>query len=439
MSVSDSSCQLLDGTFATIASVTLRARLLLPPLLLLFAVALAACDGDSRPVAPTTQQPDGQRALEFIKQLAASPRVAGSPGAEAATSSVAAAFKSSGYDVELMPFDFETGSGIRATVVRFGETNVDATTLGGSGEKTVTGVAVYVGLADDIALAGKSLAGKVAIADRGVLDYGEKYDNVVAAGAVALIVINNEPGFTNGGLTKTVTQPAVIVGIGANGILRAAADSGRQVTVEVPVTPKMHGVNVIARKSPTATCTVLVGGHRDSVAGTGGANDNASGAAIVVEVARAFAINGLRNGPRDGLCFVTFDAEEPGLHGSRALAERMKREGNLPKLLLNLDDAGAGTIIELIGDAQASQRVSDISKTLTIPTVITSLPGNAGSDHLSFKAVGVPAVLIGGDDFSNIHTARDTVDKLNPTLIDQIGKLTYAAASQYLADIAAGR
>jgi Zn-dependent M28 family amino/carboxypeptidase len=57
---------------------------------------------------------------------------------------------------------------------------------------------------------------------------------------------------------------------------------------------------------------VLVGAHYDSIPGTPGADDNASGVAALVAAARAV-------GPREDVCFVAFDGEERGFVGSRAL------------------------------------------------------------------------------------------------------------------------
>ncbi len=57
---------------------------------------------------------------------------------------------------------------------------------------------------------------------------------------------------------------------------------------------------------------VLVGAHYDSIPGTPGADDNASGVAALIAAARAV-------GPREDVCFVAFDGEECGFVGSRAL------------------------------------------------------------------------------------------------------------------------
>src|SRR5689334_17404875 len=63
---------------------------------------------------------------------------------------------------------------------------------------------------------------------------------------------------------------------------------------------------------------VLIGAHYDSVPGTPGADDNASGVAALVAATRAI-------GPREGVCFVAFDGEECGFIGSRALVAGLGR------------------------------------------------------------------------------------------------------------------
>ena len=63
---------------------------------------------------------------------------------------------------------------------------------------------------------------------------------------------------------------------------------------------------------------VLVGAHYDAVAGTPGADDNASAVAVMLAAARAV-------GDREGVCFVAFNGEECGFSGSRALVAGLGR------------------------------------------------------------------------------------------------------------------
>jgi len=63
---------------------------------------------------------------------------------------------------------------------------------------------------------------------------------------------------------------------------------------------------------------ILIGAHYDSIPGTPGADDNASGVSALLTTARAI-------GPKEGVCYVAFDGEECGFLGSRALVERLGR------------------------------------------------------------------------------------------------------------------
>src|SRR3970040_357872 len=76
--------------------------------------------------------------------------------------------------------------------------------------------------------------------------------------------------------------------------------------------------NVVARP-PGAQCRVIAGGHYDSVPAGPGANDNASGTATAVEIARVLAADG----EFDDACFVLFGSEEVGLIGSAAFVDSL--------------------------------------------------------------------------------------------------------------------
>jgi Zn-dependent M28 family amino/carboxypeptidase len=82
------------------------------------------------------------------------------------------------------------------------------------------------------------------------------------------------------------------------------------------------GVNLLADwGTGSATAAMLVGAHLDTVAGSPGADDNASGVAGLLELARILPSLGCADRTR----LAVFDEEETGLHGSRALAQ--EREG----------------------------------------------------------------------------------------------------------------
>jgi Zn-dependent M28 family amino/carboxypeptidase len=213
---------------------------------------------------------------------------------------------------------------------------------------------------------------------------------------------------------------------------RAAAANGAAITVTTA--QQVQSLNVIARASAGATCRVLVGGHHDTVPDVPGANDNASGSAHVLELARAAAADGLDA----GLCFATFGGEEEGLFGSRALAEKWRREGSLPSYMINLDVTGGGDTVELIGEGSLQDLAESLARPLGIEVAKSTDPVNTGSDHMSFRDAGVPVLFIAGDDFSDIHTRRDTLDRVDRDLVEAIGDLALEVIRALNKRVAAG-
>lgn len=236
---------------------------------------------------------------------------------------------------------------------------------------------------------------------------------------------------------------------------RTALDRAESVLRELGFTTRtqtvaLHGgstQNLIAERPGRGgdRRAVLVTAHLDSVnvrdgaaAPAPGADDNGSGAAGVLAVARA-----LRDHPgaRD-LRLVLFGGEEQGLFGSRhyvaeldqAARERIHAVVNMdmiacrntpaPTVLLEGAAASQAALEELAAAAQAHTGL----------TVQTSLmPFN--SDHVPFLDAGIPAVLtIEGADGANdrIHTAADTLEHVDHDLALEILRMNVAYLVQAL-------
>lgn len=375
---------------------------------------------------------DLDRALAHIEALSGviGERVSGTPGEDEAVEYIAGELSRFGYDVEIMQFEFATG-GFADNTLRAGSAQIASRRFNGSGTDELSGQAVFVGLADPAGLEGKDLAGKIAVADRGTLTFTDKYRAVQAEGAAGLIVINNEPGLFAGRIDPPASEPVLGVSIEDRDTILAAIEAGDDFTLSVPL---FEAKNVIARPGENAECRVLVGSHHDTVPAVPGATDNASGTANVLELARAFAVDGLE----DNLCFVTFGGEESGLHGSTTLAIELRDQQELPSIYVNLDVTGTGDTIEAIGDAALTEEAVQAAESLGLAARATSEPPGTSSDHASFRRVGVPVIFFASDDFSTIHTPGDTVDTINPELHDQIGDLAYELITEYLERFAGG-
>lgn len=377
---------------------------------------------------------EGDRAMTILEHLAAAPRVSGTPGEAAAASYLAGLLRSYGYTTEVMEFEFD-GDRFRAGTASADGRTFEALTLAGSPGGTIDAKAAYVGIADAAGVAGQDLTGRIAVADRGSLNFIDKYENVKAAGAIGLVVANNRPGPFTGNLTTLSSFPVVAVSQEDGAAFIAAAKAGKTVAIDAPpTTGNTKALNVIGRAAAGGDCRVLVGGHFDSVPGAPGANDNASGASNVVELARAFAADGLD----DGLCFALFGAEESGLYGSKALVERMQERGKLPAYMVNLDVTGIGDDVEVIGPADLVQRAVALAEKQGIKAVKSQLPANSGSDHMSFQDAGVPSVFFTSGDFATIHSPQDVAADISEKELDRVGDAAYATIKSLLAEVAQG-
>ncbi|MGE5596620.1 MAG: M20/M25/M40 family metallo-hydrolase [Hyphomicrobiales bacterium] len=376
---------------------------------------------------------EGSRAMEHIKELSQTigPRVAGSPEAKSAAEYIANQLRAFGYDTQVTDFTY-TGDRFRAGSVSTGTQSFASYTMTGSTGGNVRGPGVFVGVADPAGIAGRSLQGMVAIADRGGIPFSEKAANVKAAGAVGLVVANNEEGDFIGNVGNT-DLTVVSVDDEAGAVLRNAAQQGAEVII-ASGSERTTAQNVLARATPGGACRLLVGGHYDTVPAAPGALDNASGTATVLELARAMAADGLD----DGLCFAAFSAEESGLFGSQAMADALAAQSALPKAMVNLDMTALGDSVDLIGSPDLTQRADAIAERLGIAAEPTTLGENFGSDHQSFEKVGAPVLFLTTSELGQFHTPGDTLATLDPEDLERCGDLAYAVITELAAQVARG-
>ena len=153
---------------------------------------------------------------------------------------------------------------------------------------------------------------KIALIRRGTCFFAVKAGNAARAGAAAAIIFNNEAGPLDG----TLSEPGI--GIPVVAVTRELGASLDGATVELEVrarTVRTTVQNVIGDAPRTSRAsTLVVGAHLDSVAAGAGIDDNGTGVAALLELARAIQ----RLEPRHHVRFGFWAAEESGLHGSRA-------------------------------------------------------------------------------------------------------------------------
>jgi len=192
--------------------------------------------------------------------------------------------------------------------------------------------------------------------------------------------------------------------------------------------------NVVAERKGTAADgerkLVIAGAHLDSVPRGPGANDNASGSGTLIEIARSLAGIDTRNDIR----FVWFDGEEAGLLGSSAYAKNMsKEERERSVAMINMDMVGSqnGDIGFGLG-MKSGNAMGDAIKGVALRTgsaAVLRAERHSRSDHASFDNVGIPALDFGvavktlNHDDPFYHSPQDTLDKINPQVLEGYGDL----------------
>lgn len=188
--------------------------------------------------------------------------------------------------------------------------------------------------------------------------------------------------------------------------------------------PEAESANVIGeiagREKPDEI--VLLACHLDSWFPGTGALDDAAGCAIVMEAARR--IGALPQKPRRTIRVVLYANEEFGLSGARAYAE--KHAADLPKhVLAGESDFGSGRILKV--DSRVTPETlpafDEIAK-LLVPLGVErgDNESQGGADLIPLAPARVPLFGLNQDGstyFDYHHTANDTLDKVDPKLLDQ--------------------
>ena len=199
--------------------------------------------------------------------------------------------------------------------------------------------------------------------------------------------------------------------------------------------------NVIGRLPGTSPREIIVGAHIDSSSPEiPGANDDGSGVAGVIELARVAAQE-----PHDAtLVFVAFCGEESGLVGSKAFVEQYPLEN--VALMLQLDMVSDDCPLLLFVDTKKSQTPAWLVsasidafhslgyRNIRYPTFfqnINSSIGGATSDHAPFMEKGIPAIGFVTDIRNPIHTPNDSLEFFKAEGLERSGRLVRALMKKF--------
>ena len=331
------------------------------------------------------------------------PRVAGSGANEKARAYFEAEFQALGYTTRRDTFTYPRFDDLGSDV-RLGSRILGGRALEGSTGGAVTARAVRVpGVGTPENFQTVNVRGQVAVVQRGQISFLEKAKNALAAGAAGLIVVNNEAKELQGRLGERLTLPVLAV----TSTVGTSLQDGQQITLNVRVREgEVRGVNVVAFKSGVTRPEILFGGHLDSVFRSPGANDNLSGTAAVVELARRTVNTPLAQRS----FFVLFDGEEDGLRGSRAFVKENPVLVQGLKTMFNFDMVGVNaTPLHVTGE----RRLVDAARQAA--QLAGSSPDRGSSDQVPFVQAGIPTLFFHRGLDANYHQPTDTL--ADPELI----------------------
>ena len=193
--------------------------------------------------------------------------------------------------------------------------------------------------------------------------------------------------------------------------------------------------NVVGMIPGTGPDTIVIGAHRDHFGRPAGlwfpgADDNASGTAVLLEVARALGKLGLR--PQRSILFLSFSGHERDSLGSRLYTTRPVIPLGSTKAMINIDHVGAGDGVLIL-------RVTEFKKsTLKEAGYVVGLVNKLdyygflpGGDDEPFKEAGIPTVSIAsGGAHPHMHQPTDTADTINPEILRNIARYVLALTWQ---------
>lgn len=172
---------------------------------------------------------------------------------------------------------------------------------------------------------------------------------------------------------------------------------------------------------------LVIGAHRDHFGRQAGllfpgADDNASGTAVMLEVARAMATAGARS--KRTVLFVSFSGEEQGLVGSRLYLERSVTPIGLTKAMINIDHAGIGNGRLTIGVTGFEKSIAlEAGQTVGLAEKLDLFGFFPGGDHVPFKEAGVPTItVVSGGIHPHFHKPSDRAETINPEILKNVAR-----------------
>lgn len=407
---------------------------------------------------------DGKRAFKQLERLAVGigTRPSGSEEEKRAAEYIASEFRALGLETRLEEFEVTTGRVVSKglEVLEPYRENVQCEVMplyGSTGPEGVVGDLIHIDTPDEEHLT-PDITGRVILTSGTPKDRKKAYGIMSRLKPLALIFIESSPRI----LAKNLWGSAIVKErFGEFPTARVTYEEGLKLLerkakrvrlVAESEEMKVKSSNVIGelKGCERPDEIVLIGGHYDTVLEVQGAEDNAGGTAIVLELARVFKERGTKRTIR----YIAWGCEELGLLGSRDYAKRLRETSEKAKkeneeaeteldmtlLCINLDVHGAfiGTnSSHVLGPPDLTSSIKLLSKETGV--VFNVEESVYSSDGTSISAVGIPSVSFSRRAPTNVlmHSAEDSIQWLSPKTLQAHGEFVELFLNRYVAEASA--
>ena len=269
----------------------------------------------------------------------------------------------------------------------------------------------------------------------------EQARELIKKGATGIIFYDNfgtkwPPSFSKESIYETVEVPVIYLSHAAHQkyVAGSAAKGGIPVVLDVTISKtERSGNNIAAYIDNGAPYTVIIGAHYDHL-GYGedgnslhanaskehqvhhGADDNASGTAAVLQVAKWVSSNH-KKARHYNYLFLNFSGEELGLYGSKAFVKEQHIDSGRFAYMINMDMVGR------LNDSTHSLEVGGVGTSPSwaeVPTLANNefrltfdSSGQGPSDHTSFYNAGLPVLFMFTLQHKDYHKPTDKADLIN--------------------------
>lgn len=268
-----------------------------------------------------------------------------------------------------------------------------------------------------------------------IINYGAQDIIFLSRRAMNKLIGSKPPVFRS---LKTSSYPINVYSINSNKWSRKIRKSKDPITIKTKVSKRSsEGYNIIGVFDVGATHSVLIGAHYDHL-GKGeflenkkgqeevynGADDNASGVSIMLEVLHQLQLN--PEMINYNLIFAAFSGEEDGLIGSRHFIKNCPIDPQLITHMINLDMVGRLNLndsLTVYATSSSSHWDEVLNNNSRVELNIKNIPSIfPRSDHASFIEAGIPSIMLHTGIHKDYHTPNDDFQKIDGDGLTRITK-----------------